>query len=122
MGILSGGRREIGTRRGCLGGKASKVRLWSGMAGTNLRSRFFLFFLLFRAALAAYGSSQARGQIGAAAVGLRHSHIHARSEPHLPPNHRSQQCWTRNPLSEARDGTHVLIDTSWLHYNQPLLR
>ena len=31
----------------------------------------------------AYGDSQARGQIGAVAAGLRHSH--ARSEPRLPP-------------------------------------
>ena len=32
---------------------------------------------------AAYRSSQARGQIGAAAAGLHHSHGNARSEPHL---------------------------------------
>ena len=30
-------------------------------------------FLFFRAALAAYGSSQARGQIGVIVAGLRHS-------------------------------------------------
>ena len=37
---------------------------------------FFPFFLfcLSRAALAAYGSSQARGQIGATAANLHHSH------------------------------------------------
>ena len=28
----------------------------------------------------------------------------------------SRQCWILNPLSEARDGTHVLKDTSWVHY------
>ena len=33
----------------------------------------FVFVLLFRAAPVAYGSSQARGQIGAVAVGLHHS-------------------------------------------------
>ena len=33
----------------------------------------------------ACGSSQARGRIGAAAVGLRHSHSNTRSEPHLQP-------------------------------------
>ena len=32
------------------------------------------FFLLFRAVPAAYGASQARGQIGATAAGLHHSH------------------------------------------------
>ena len=41
------------------------------------------FFLLFRATPAANGGSRARGQIGAVATGLRHSHNNARSEPHL---------------------------------------
>ena len=35
------------------------------------------------AALAAYGGSQARGQIGAVAAGLHHSQNNTRSEPHL---------------------------------------
>ena len=43
----------------------------------------FSFFMLFRAACAAYGSSRARSQIGAIAAGLHHSN--ARFEPHLPP-------------------------------------
>ena len=42
-----------------------------------------LCFLLFRATPAAYGSSQARGQIGAVAASLRHSHRNTGSEPHL---------------------------------------
>ena len=33
----------------------------------------------------AYGSSQGRGRIGAAAAGLCHSHSNARYEPHLRP-------------------------------------
>ena len=41
------------------------------------------FFLFFRATPAAYGGSQARGQIRAAATGLHHSHSHAGSELHL---------------------------------------
>ena len=40
---------------------------------------------VFRAALAAYGSSQARGLIVAVAAGLHHSHSNARSKPHLQP-------------------------------------
>ena len=40
-------------------------------------------FSLFRATPAAYGGSQARGQIGAAAASLCHSHGDARSETHL---------------------------------------
>ena len=27
-------------------------------------------------------------------------------------HHRSQQCWILNPLSKARDRTHILMDTS----------
>ena len=44
---------------------------------------FFFFFLLFRASPAAYGGSQARGQIGAVAARLDHSHSNTRSELHL---------------------------------------
>ena len=43
----------------------------------------FLFVCLFTAALVAYGSSQARAQIGAAAASLCHSHSSAGSKPHL---------------------------------------
>ena len=42
-----------------------------------------LLFFFFLAAPVAYGSFQARGQIGAAAAGLGHSH--AGSEPNLQP-------------------------------------
>ena len=53
----------------------------------NLGDIFYLFiylsFSLFRATPAAYGVSQARGQIGAGATSLHHSHSNDRSEPHL---------------------------------------
>ena len=42
-------------------------------------------FCLFRAAPTAYGSSQARGQIGVVVLGLHHSHSNAEYEPHLQP-------------------------------------
>ena len=51
----------------------------------------FISFYFFQ------GSSQARGQIRAAAAGLHHS---------------SQQHQILKPLSKARDQTHVLIDTN----------
>ena len=44
---------------------------------------FYFMFLLFRASSTAYGGSQARGQIRAAAAGLYHSHTSAGSEPRL---------------------------------------
>ena len=53
------------------------------------RARSFLFlffiylFLLFRAALMAYGGSQARSLIEGTAAGLHHSHSSAVYEPHL---------------------------------------
>ena len=59
-------------------------------------SFFFLLLLLFTAAPAAYGSSRARGQIGAAVAGLPHS---------------SWQLQILNPMSEARDQTHNPTDT-----------
>ena len=42
-----------------------------------------LLLLLFRAALEAYGDSQAGGQIAATAAGLHHSHSNAGSKQHL---------------------------------------
>ena len=68
------------------------------------------FFFLFRAELMAYGSSQARCQIGATAAGLCHSH--APSELNCNLCHSSRQCQILNPLSEARDQTFILMDTS----------
>ena len=42
-----------------------------------------IIILLFRATPVAYAASEARGRIGATAAGLRHSHSHAESKPHL---------------------------------------
>ena len=77
-----------------------------GLALSNLQSQNFFFFFLFRAAPAACGGFQARGQTGAAAAGLRHNH--ARSELHL--------CRILNPRSKARDRTCILTDASRIHH------
>ena len=49
-------------------------------SSNNVWCLFFFFLVLFRATLAAYRSSHARGPIGATAAGLRHSHCNARSK------------------------------------------
>ena len=72
-------------------------------------SLYILFF--FRAVPAACGSSQARGQIGAAAASLHHSHSNIRSRPHLQPTPQLMAIPV-DPLSEARDQTHILMDTN----------
>ena len=57
----------------------------------NILSLFYFIiiiislFAISRAVPAAYGSSQARGLIGAVASGLRHSHSNSGSEPYLRP-------------------------------------
>ena len=53
-------------------------------------------FCLFREAPTAYGSSQARGPIGAVAAGLHHSHSNTGSELHLRPI--PQLMATQDPL------------------------
>ena len=51
--------------------------------GYTLSTLPFFFFCLFMAVPTEYGSFQARGQIGAVATGLYHSHSNGWSEPHL---------------------------------------
>ena len=75
---------------------------------------FFFFKFFFRAAPMAHGSFQARGQIGTAATGLCHSHSNTGSESSLPPTLQLIAGQIPNPLSEARDQTHILMDTSWI--------
>ena len=66
---------------------------------------------------AAYGSSQARGQIRATAAGLHHSHNNAGLSHIYNLHHSSQQCWILNPLSEARDQIHLLMDTAQIRFH-----
>ena len=79
----------------------------------SLQSDFSFFF---RASPAAYGSSQARGHIRAAAASLRHSHSNAGSELHLWPTPQFTATPILNPLSEARDGNCTLKNTSLVDY------
>ena len=69
---------------------------------------------LFRATPMAYASSQTRGQIRAVAATAT-----ARQDPSLVfDTHYSswQHIGILNPPSKARDGTHILMDTSLVHY------
>ena len=71
----------------------SLVQPWDRVLGRSQGShltislsflKFLLSFYFFRAAPAPYGGSQARGPVGAAAVGLHHSHSsNAGSQPSL---------------------------------------
>ena len=63
------------------------------------------------AAPAACGSSWARCQIRATAAGLHHGHSNARSELNLQPTPQPEAMPVLNPLSEARDRTHILRET-----------
>ena len=70
------------------------------------------FFLLFRAAPAAYGCSQARRRIGATAAGkaskaIAHSKARSERDPSYDCDlhHSTWQCWILNPLSKVRDRT-----------------
>ena len=63
----------------------SWVRITQLAQPTHGGSKNNNFFLLVRVAPAAYGGSQARGQIGAVATGLCHRHSNARSKPCLQP-------------------------------------
>ena len=77
---------------------------------------FFFFFFLFRATLVAYGNSQAPGQIRAAAACLHHSPVTWDPSSICGLQHSSRQCRILNPLSEAKDWTQILLDTSRVHF------
>ena len=74
--------QEIGEKGSYLGGNTC-FSLFSFFFG--LVCLFCFVFVFSRAAPVAYGDSQTRGLIGAAAAGLRQSHSKAGSEPRLQP-------------------------------------
>ena len=81
-------------------------------------SLFFIIIIIFflRAACVVCGSSQARNRIRATAAGLHYNHSNMGSEPVCDLYQSSQQCWILSPLRGARDWTHILMDTSHVHF------
>ena len=77
-------------------------------------AKYGYLFFFFRVTSVAYGSSQARGRIGAAAASLCLSHSHTRSEPCLWPTPQLIAMPVLNLPSKARDQTGILMDTSRL--------
>ena len=79
--------------------------------GSTLCREVILFFFLFMAAPTAYGSSQARGWIGAVVASLHNSHSNAGSKTHLQPV--LKHAATLNPLTHsARPG--IEPASSWI--------
>ena len=76
---------------------------------TNFPLKLEIFFFLFRATPAT-GNSQGQIRAAAGAYTAATSHI---CDPHLS----SPQCWILNPLSKARDQTHILMDTGQVCYH-----
>ena len=78
---------------------------------------YLFIYLIFLGPHPWHMSSQARGQIGAVASGL----ARATAMPDLSCicelHHSSQQHQILNPLSRARDRTHILMDASQVHYH-----
>jgi len=74
---------------------------------------YLFIYLLFRAKPVAYGRSQARGWIRAVAAGLHHRHSPMPDLSRICDiHHNLWQHQILNPLSEARNWTCLLMDTS----------
>ena len=83
---------------------------WLVAGPQSLIVRHWIFFFLFRATPATYGSSQARVKLELQLLGT--------ATATQDPSHICNLCYSSwqhqilNPLSEAKDGTHILMDIS----------
>ena len=75
----------------------------------------FFFFYLFRATPVTYGSSQAKDPMELQLPGYTTATGTWNSNQICDLKHSSWQC-QMDPLSEARDWTSILIDTSWIPF------
>ena len=69
------------------------------------------FVCLCRAVSAVYGGSQARVWVRVVATSLHHSHSNTRFKPLCDLHHSLWQRQILDPLSQAGDWNHILIDT-----------
>ena len=82
---------------------------------------FFFFSFFSAAAPTTYGSSQDMGQIGTAAAGLWHSQSKEDLSHICDLNHSLWKCQILKIFSETRYQTHVLMNTSQVHYHWAML-
>ena len=73
----------------------------------------YIYFFLFIAAPEAYGSSQARVESELQLLAYATATAIPDSSSIIDLHCSSSQRWILNPLSWARDGTCILMDTSW---------
>ena len=72
--------------------------------------------MLFRAAPTAYGSSQTRCRIELQMLAYTTTTATRDLSGVCNLRYSSQQQWIPDSFTEARDGTHILMDTSWIHF------
>ena len=85
--------------------------------GLSRFDHFIGFFFLFRAALAAYTGSQARGPIRAVAPAYTTATATADLSCICDLHHSLRQHQFPKTLSEARDQTHILMDISQVYFH-----
>lgn len=96
--------------------EALRVELQTCKWSQSAMKLLFYFVCFFRATPVSFGNSQARGQTGAAAE----AYITATAKPDLSCICHPQQFMATldpYPLSEARNQTPILMDTSWVSYH-----
>ena len=79
--------------------------------------QWFCLVLLFRATPSAYGGSQARGRIRAAAASLHHSHSNARSHLCLGPTPQLMLTPDPQPIKWGQESISHPQGTSWIRFH-----
>jgi len=86
--------------------QSSKLRTFT--RSQQMTISLLIYFFIFTAVPAAYGSSQTTDRIKAAAAGLNHSHTNTEcltnwARPGIKPAPSQTLCWVLNPLSRDRN-------------------